>query len=892
VSNFESSKLGRFVQGMAEPVIGAGQLAAHLTGIGADTMDRINARREAKYQASRRQAGIGKEDWDYSAGLGNVLSPMNFLPGAVVGRAAGPATSLMGHLGRGAVSGATMGAFNPVNDTSQGDFAEKKTTQVGLGALAGAAAAPVAHFTGQALAPEIAPEMRQMVAEGYEPTLPMLFGPHSMIRRGEEAASKWPGIGGFIRGEEEHALESANRMVANRALHPVGLTLPRNIPAGYDAAETVADELGHVYNDVHQHMHYFYDAATQRDWDRVAQMGREVLADPQQARLEQIIEQQLVNKPLAAVHPQTGQQIVDGRGIQNIHSVLAHLERGYRKSPDPDVQNLGELVGVLRNTFNNQLDRQNPNALMPGTYINNRALPPGTTLNDVRRMADEGWAHYVRMRDATASTSSMARNGVFTPNTYAQAIRKGAATPGQMAHGHALDHDLARNMKAFIPAGLSDSGTTERAMWAALMGGGLMVNPQMAAIAAVIPALYQRPVQAWLRHAALAPRGPVLRAAGQAIPDTGTRAGTEAALSTFDTSPREYADGGGVADELGGFGRESLGALGRIPGDLKKYADDLPEADTSDKPSLTSRGVDAANYGINSLVEGVTGGRVSTPKILGALGLPTGELEERLHGFEARNRPLLQVGRDVGAAGLGAIGSGGPTRFAKDAPNVLAKTVEPGGLADKAAGAFEAGAKEAGNPYRLNAGLPGKGAPLTPEQEALLAKFKRPAQATPDELSSLEPKAKTPPKDGKAAEPVEETTARGKTLVPSSDFGPGTAIRFVHPDSHLAQAYENELISGQELFTRAKQAVSGVKAIAEKLAGKGDGRMSVLEFQEWANQRHNPFSTDPRESRMKFSIQDAEDAGYVHAYTEKGHEVVEITPLGYKAIERFKKSGM
>jgi hypothetical protein len=64
----------------------------------------------------------------------------------------------------------------------------------------------------------------------------------------------------------------------------------------------------------------------------------------------------------------------------------------------------------------------------------------------------------------------------------------------------------------------------------------------------------------------------------------------------------------------------------------------------------------------------VTGGRVSTPKILGALGLPTGELEERLHGFEARNRPLLQIGRDVGAAGLGAIGSGGPTRLAKDAP--------------------------------------------------------------------------------------------------------------------------------------------------------------------------------------------------------------------------------
>jgi hypothetical protein len=899
VSNFESSKVGRFIHGMAEPVIGAGQLAAHLTGIGPETMDRINRNREARYQAARRQAGIGKEDWDYSAGLGNVLSPMNFLPGAIVGRAAGPAATLAGNLGRGAVTGATMGAFNPVNDTSKDDFAEKKATQMGVGAIAGGATAPFAHITSEAISPQIEPGMRRLVAEGFEPTAAMVYGPHSTARRMEEAISKWPLVGGYIRGAEERALESANRIVANRALRPVGLEMPHNIPAGYDTAETIANELGYVYDDVHQHMTYQQDHAASNAWSSVAQLGREVLPDPQQARLEQIIDQQLINKPLNYVSPQHGAQIMDGDGIQNIHSVLAHLERGYRKSPNPDIQNLGELVGVLRNRFNDQLDRQNPNVLMPGTYLNNRPLPAGTTLNDVRRMADEGWAHYIRLRDATNSTASMARNGAFTPNTYAQAVRKGAATPGQMAHNRALDQQLAVDMKRFIPAAMADSGTPERAMWAALVGGGAMINPQMAAVGATIPALYSRPIQAALRRMALAQHGPVVHAAGRSLGNLGAGIGAEGALSSFDTSPQEFADGGGVADELTDFGREGLGALGRIPDDLKQYAKDLPKADTEDRPSLISRGMDAANYGINSLVEGVSGGRTSTPKILGALGLPTGELEERLHGFEARNRPLLQVGRDVGAAGLGSIGSGGPSAFAEGAPNTFAKSIEPGGLADKAAGAFERGAADAGNPYRLNAGLPGKGAPLTPEQEALLAKFRRPEPATADELSSLEPKAKTPPKAEtppepveKPAEPVEATTARGKTLVPSSDFGPGTAIRFVHPDSHLAQAYENELISGRELFDRTKQAVSGVKAIAEKLAAKASGRMSVLEFQEWANQRHNPFSNDPREARLKFSIQDAEDAGYVHAYTEGGQEIVELTPLGHKAIERFKKSGM
>lgn len=536
VSQFEASKLGRLIQGMAEPVYGAGQLASHLTGIGTDYMDRLVKDRAAREQATRLAAGIGPQDWDYMGGLGNVLSPVNFLPGAAAGRVLGRATTLAGRLGEGAITGAGMGAFNPVNDTSKGDFAEKKLTQAGVGAAAGALSAPVAHVTSQAIAPVIDPEMRQLVREGFEPTLPMLFGPHSVARRAEEAVSKWPGVGGFIRGAEENALNSANRIVANRALRPVGLEMPRSVPAGYDTAEVIADEIGHVYDQVHARMTYQQDHIASNAWNRIEQMGREVLPDPQQARLEQIVQQQLINKPLNAVS-QHGQQIMDGRGVQNVHSVLAHLERGYRKSPDPDVQNLGELVGVLRNEFNNQLERQNPAQLGP-SQLNSRILPPGTTINDVRRLADEGWAHYVRLRDATASAASMARNGAFTANTYAQSVRKGAATPGQMAHGHALDQDLAVLLKRYLPAGMSDSGTNERAMWAGILGGGAMINPQMAAIAAAVPALYTQPVQAALRRAALAPRGPVLRAAGQTVPGLGTRAGAEGVLSSTDTSPR------------------------------------------------------------------------------------------------------------------------------------------------------------------------------------------------------------------------------------------------------------------------------------------------------------------------------------------------------------------
>jgi hypothetical protein len=856
VSSWESSKAGRFVQGLAEPIVGAGQLAAHLTGIGPETMDRIVKEREAKYQASRKAAGIGPQDWDYMAGLGNIASPINYLPGAAAGRlmgAAGRAATLGTRIGEGAMAGAAQGAFTPVGDTSQGDFAEKKTTQAGLGALAGGAGAPLAASVSGAIAPGITPEVRQLLHEGVELTPGQTAG--GFLKYLEDIGAGTPFISGPIQAARQRSLETFNQAAANRALAPIGEQVPQGLRTGHDLAAFVEERLGLAYQRVHSATQLGIDPALRNDLLRIGQRYQTLGAD-RSAQLQAIIDENL--ERLDAAHNGAIPGNVVHGGMANIRRLSGNLHA------DRDAFNreLGNALEEVHGAMEFALERQNPGFLQE--------------LQNTNR----GWANYVRLRQAAASGPAQAHEGTFLPSQLGSATRQLDRTAGKgaSARGTALMQDLVEAGRSTMPSKVPNSGTAERAATMALLGGHMALSPQTAVLSALIPGLYSRPGVRIARQLLTANRPQAVQALGQGLDVLGSRAAAEGALSSFDTTPRQYADGGGIG--------EGLDALGRIPGDLKRYADDLPEADTSDNPSLVSRAVDGANYGVNALVEGLSGGRASTPKILGALGLPTGELEQRLDGFAARNRPMLQVGRDIGAAGLGAAGSGAPEAFGKGAPNMLAKTVEPGGLADKAAGAFERGAKDAGNPYRLNAGIPGKGAPLTPEQEALLAKFKRPTQATPDELAAVEPKGKTPLKDGKAADGVDGAAA------PSTGFGPGTAVRFVHPDSHLAQAYENELISGQELFTRTKQAVSGLKAVAEKLAGNASGRMSVHDFQEWANQRHNPFSDDPRESRMKFSIQDAEDAGFVHAYTEGGHEIVEITPLGYRTIEHFKKSGM
>ena len=505
VSPWESSKAGRFVQGLKEPIYGAGQLAAHLTGLGAETMDKEVAELERRYQASRAAAGIGKQDWDYAAGLGNIASPINYIPGAAVGRllgAAGRGATLASRLGEGVASGAAQGAFTPVADTSGGDFAEQKARQAGVGAAAGSAGAALGPGIRRAIAPGLAPGVEQTLAN-VELTPGQRAG--GFLKKAEDALAT---ISPSIQEARTRSFESFDRVAGNRALAHINEHLPANVRTGHEIATELTDRLGNEYNRIHSATSLGMDPQLQNDLQAVGRRYR-TLGPERLQQLQEFIDQN-IEEPLR-----------DHGGIapgQAVHTGMANLRRmAGTLSTDRDgfTRELGAALEDVHDAANAALERQNPG------------------FRQALQRANAGYADFVRIRHAASSRGAKDYEGTFMPSQLSSAARAmdRSAGKGDFARKRALMQDLAGAGQSAMPSKMPSSGTAERAAALALLGGHLAISPSTAVIHALLPALYsRRGVQ--LANAALAARMPA------PVTALMPRAAASGALSATDTTRR------------------------------------------------------------------------------------------------------------------------------------------------------------------------------------------------------------------------------------------------------------------------------------------------------------------------------------------------------------------
>jgi len=128
-----------FVQGLMDPIYGAGQLMAKgMEAVGffpkeaKAFSERVVPQREQQYEAQRKAAG--ETGFDVGRLAGNIINPANLLP-----------IPIANPLVRSVATGAAMGAMQPVAQPE--DFASTKALQVGTGAVLG----PVAEGTVNAL---------------------------------------------------------------------------------------------------------------------------------------------------------------------------------------------------------------------------------------------------------------------------------------------------------------------------------------------------------------------------------------------------------------------------------------------------------------------------------------------------------------------------------------------------------------------------------------------------------------------------------------------------------------------------------------------------------------------------------------------------------------------
>lgn len=140
--NLRGSEIGSWMQGMADPVVGAVQLVANASGRG-DAVNQAIAAKE-KELADAKQA-FGREGADISRIAGNVTAPTNLIAASKIPLASGA----WRQAGQGAAIGAASGAMEPVTDAD--NFWGNKAKQTAAGAIGGGIATPVLSKLGGAV---------------------------------------------------------------------------------------------------------------------------------------------------------------------------------------------------------------------------------------------------------------------------------------------------------------------------------------------------------------------------------------------------------------------------------------------------------------------------------------------------------------------------------------------------------------------------------------------------------------------------------------------------------------------------------------------------------------------------------------------------------------------
>jgi hypothetical protein len=359
------------------------------------------------------------------------------------------------------VQGAAGGALLSEADTAGGVLAD-----AAIGAGGARLAQGAINTIRSAAAPRVSDFVRRLTNAGVELTPGQIVG--GVTRRLEDAATSIPFVGDAIRGAQRRSVETFNRAAVNRALSPLGVSLPDNIPTGSDAVRFAGDVLSRGYNDVLANLGGQADATLTTRLGAI--QARANLPAAEQSQLADIVQREVIDR--------IGQGQFTGRVMNQVRDRLDKLGSALRSSTQsPYARELGEAVEQVREQVLALARRQNP------------------SFADALRKLDRGYAELIRVEKAATNAAT---DGVFTPGQFTTAVRGADRSVRRraVARGQALGQEFANDARRVLPATIADSGTARRLMTAALGGGAVaapgVVLPAAAGGAAVMGA-YSRP---------------------------------------------------------------------------------------------------------------------------------------------------------------------------------------------------------------------------------------------------------------------------------------------------------------------------------------------------------------------------------------------------------------
>lgn len=496
-------------QGAGDAVYGIGQAVpramSEITSLGgnfpnpvsklydqsAHTVDQAETARDTAYNSAR--TATGQTGFDYGRLAGNVISPANAIGAGVAGvlpKVTGLAKPLMG-----AAIGAMYGSGQPVPNADQG-YAEQAEKNALTGGMFGAAAPVVGGSIGKILAPKVGANQQALMDEGIRLTPGQIAGGNAKSL--EDKLTSVPIVGGMIKNAQAQSMQDLNTAQANRALNPIGESLPAGMN-GREAVAHVKATLGNAYDDLLPKLVGQNDPEFKQGIQNIRDLAAAPGALPaqQKATLNGVIDREIV----ARMSPNGS---ISGQSLKDINTALNLKINNYKGAQDPyDKDVLGGLKEI-QSQVRQMTTRTNP------TYA-----PQLSAI-------DTGYANYARLRQAAASLG--ANEGTFTPAQLSNAIKNAdkSVGHGDYATGRAYGQDLSDAAKTVLPQKYPDSGTAGRDALLAAPGylGAAYFHPLMAAGAAIgtgaAAGLYTKPGQA-MAQMLMAQRPEAMQAAGNAI---------------------------------------------------------------------------------------------------------------------------------------------------------------------------------------------------------------------------------------------------------------------------------------------------------------------------------------------------------------------------------------
>jgi hypothetical protein len=318
--------------------------------------------------------------------------------------------------------------------------------------------------------PNVDPNVKMLMDEGITPTPGQILG--GAFKRAEEGLSSVPILGDFIKSAQIRAVEGLNRAAINRALKPIGDTLPADLK-GRDAIKYAENALGDKYENLLPQMTVVKDALFQTEIFNLKNMVDNGAINQTS---KDFFNKWLNNNVLGKFQ---GQGAITGDTLKGIQSDLRTTINDLSASTNYDERLIGTALKEAQDQLRQLVTRTNPK------------------FSKELKAIDTGYANFKRVEKAAGLVG--AEGGVFSPAQLQSAIRASdkSKDKGKFATGDAFMQDLSEAGKTVLGNKVPDSGTPYRGMLPLFLGGSAGVAGYPAITAGLLtgPMLYSAPGQ-------------------------------------------------------------------------------------------------------------------------------------------------------------------------------------------------------------------------------------------------------------------------------------------------------------------------------------------------------------------------------------------------------------